>query len=349
MKIVISIPVHERKDVILDQIRNIQCYVNNPIIILHISHAFFENEKGSFEEIDGLKDVFINPKHYSVGWGNIAHVHISNFLYISSVIGDFDFFLIHASNDMYVKKGIEDYICKFEAGIQRRILRYRKTMWCPCECAWRDGILLEIMHKCNAEYPVGTQIEGCFFKKEVFEKIVSYIGKSEFWIGENYTREELYFSTITYSIVREEQLGYPTTFSEVHRYDRGLWIRARLLYSFSVLPFVRLVMTKQRYERIYKKMALNYKNKMSYAISKKDIDKIRSHKKSIFRNNIMKDYPGEYKLYDGNIFSVKRIPRDINHSLRKYLRRKSYEDNMSQGILETGEGKEYIRSHKKSV
>lgn len=329
MKIVISILVHERKDVVLDQIKNFQFYIDRPIIVLHISKTFYEMEEGCFEELNEFKEVYINPAHYFVEWGNIAHIHISNFQYIKNIVKEFDYFIMHASNDMYVKKGVESYICNYSAGMQRRILRYPKTMWCPCEYAWRDEKLEEIMQKCHAKWRVGTQIEGSFYRKEIFERIIEYIGNSDFWNNEDYTREEIYFSTVAYAIIAEEEIGYPVTFSEVHRYDHGLWVRERLLFSFCNIPFLKGILHNRKYEEIRQYMIEQYKKKAHYAISKKDIRKIRSVEKTIPCRKFMKDYPGEYQLYDGGLYSVKRVPREINHPIRKYIRRKMDEDIMS--------------------
>lgn len=342
MKIVLSIPVHEKKEVIKDQISNILFYIEQPIIVLHVSADFYEKERGCFHEICGMENVYINPMHYPVKWGDIAHVHISNFNFIKAVIGEFDYFIIHASNDMYIKKGIENYIKRYDAGIQRRILKYEKSMWWPCERAWKDEKLKEIMERCKARYPVGTQVEGCFFRKEIFERIVTFLYDFESWEEADYTREEIYFSTVLYHIVSEEKIGYPTTFSEVHRYDRGLWKLERLLYSFSVLPLIRTVLSGHTYEKLHCSMVELYRKRAGYGISIRDIKKIRKHQTVIPAGNQMKDYPGEYRLYDGNIFSVKRVPRDFNHPLRIYIRRIMHEDSVSQRILEGRKRKKYI-------
>ncbi len=336
MRIVVSIPVHEKKEVIKDQVRNIQFYIENPIIVLHVSEGFQKSEKGHFEDLQEMKDVYINPVHYPVKWGDIAHVHISNFVFIKELVGEFDYFLIHASNDMYVKKGIERYIRKYDAGTQRRILRYPKSMWWPCEYSWKDKKLKEIMQKCHVEFPVGTQIEGCFFRKEVFDKAVKYMEDYDSWAEAGYTREEIYFSTVVYGMTAEDKLGYPTTFSEVHRYDSGLWRRERLLYSFCTLPVIRQIISDCTYEQIHRAMVEKYREKACYAICVQDIKKIRSGRKMRLHRNNMKDYPGEYQLYDGNLFSVKRVTRDMDDPVRKYIRRMMNEDIMSQRILEEG-------------
>ena len=233
MQIVISIPVHEEKEVVVDQIQNYKKYMKNPVIVIHISESFYRNENGRFDEIEKIQDVYINPVHFDVGWGNIAHVHISNYLYICEKIKKFDYFLMHASNELYVRKGVEDYISRYRAGFQRRILFSNKSMWWPCEMAHKDDVLKKIMEKCNAKNIVASQVEGSFYSREIFEKIADATQGIDFSQGESYTREELVFSTIAYSFLEEKDIGYPITYSEVHRYDRGLWKIQRIYHSFS--------------------------------------------------------------------------------------------------------------------
>ena len=48
MQIVISIPVHEEKEVVVDQIQNYKKYMKNPVIVIHISESFYRNENGRY-------------------------------------------------------------------------------------------------------------------------------------------------------------------------------------------------------------------------------------------------------------------------------------------------------------
>lgn len=320
MKIVVSIPVHEKKDVVIDQIENIKRYIYKPIIVLHISKEFYNNEGGNFQEIEELEDVYINSIHYSVGWGNIAHVHISNFNYISNIT-DFDYFLLHASNDMYIKPQIEDYIKQYDAGFCRRILRYEKTMWWPCQKAHEDLFLKEIMQDHGIDEIVATQVEGSFYKKKIFEKIINYIGIEDISGDEIYTKEEIYFSTIAYALINKSKLGYPTTYSEVHQYDMGLWKIQRFLYSFWKFPVLKNFATENVKNKIYYKIVKRYEERKHYAINKHVIDRIvKGDKKYVLRHSKMNDYPGKFYLYDGNIFSVKRVARDMDDEIRIYIR-----------------------------
>lgn len=321
MKIVISIPVHEEKEVIVDQIQNYKRYINNPIIVLHVSESFYKQENGEFSEISKIKDVYINPTHFDVGWGNIAHVHISNYLYIRNVIKDFDYILMHASNELYVREGVEDYIRQYKAGFQRRILLCQKTMWCPCEAAHKDYLMHEVMKRCCAKYMVASQVEGSFYSSDIFEKIVEITQGIDFIQGESYTREELVFSTIAYRYLKEKEIGYPITYSEVHQYDKRVWKIQRIYHSISILPIIRNILSPTRREKVNEWLVELYKKRGKYKINRRIIKKIVSgNRKYIMRRNMMNDYPGIFQLYDGNIYAVKRVTRKMSDPIRVYIR-----------------------------
>ncbi len=321
MQIVISIPVHEEKEVVVDQIQNYKKYMKNPVIVIHISESFYRNENGRFDEIEKIQNVYINSVHFDVGWGNIAHVHISNYLYICEKIKKFDYFLMHASNELYVRKGVEDYISRYRAGFQRRILFSNKSMWWPCEMAHKDDVLKKIMEKCNAKNIVASQVEGSFYSREIFEKIADATQGIDFSQGESYTREELVFSTIAYSFLEEKDIGYPITYSEVHRYDRGLWKIQRIYHSFSILPVMNTVLAHGRREKVYEWLVNRYESIGNYKIKKATVKEIvKGNRGYILRKNVMEDYPGKFQLYDGNIYAVKRVERKMTNSVRMYIR-----------------------------
>lgn len=321
MRIVISIPVHEEKEVVIDQIQNYKKYISNPIIVIHISKKFFQKEKGLFSEIERMENVYINPMNFDVGWGNIAHVHISNFVYACEKNIEFDYFLLHASNELYVRTGVESYISQFKAGFQRRILISQKSMWWPCAMAYKDVVLHEIMKKCNATYIVASQVEGSFYSKEVFEKIVEVTRDIDFIQGESYTREEIVFSTIAYCFLEEKDIGYPVTYSEVHQYDRGVWKIQRLYHSISVLPIIRNVLVGDRFDKVYEWLVDCYERIGGYKIRKRTVREIaKGNSRYILHKNIMNDYPGTFQLYDGNVYAVKRITRKISDPIRVYIR-----------------------------
>ena len=110
----VSIPVHENLDVVKDQICNFKKYILGVGIVIHISEKFHRQMK-RFEDLEDIRDVFINKEHINTNKKGIIYAHISNFKYVSGYC-KFDYFIMHASNDMYVKKGITEYIYNYDAG-----------------------------------------------------------------------------------------------------------------------------------------------------------------------------------------------------------------------------------------
>lgn len=321
MKIVISIPIHEKIEVVIDQIANICRYINNPIIVLYVVKQLYEELNGDLHMLEeqGEGIVYVNPEHEEIRWGNISHPHRSNYQYISKILnGQFDYIVFHASNDMYVLEGVENYIGRYDAGFQRRILRYNKTMWWPCECAQRDKTLRQIMDNYGISIIVGSQIEGTFYKRQVFDKIMGYLEKVDLNEGEHYPKEEIYFSTIAYSMLNEERIGYPITYSEVHQFDKWLWRTYRLIHTMTKWLFMENKDIELAMCKLFEK---NYQKYKPYAITIHTVKKIRKRDRRFYkRRNKMKDYPGEYELYDNNCFSVKRVARDLDDKVRVYIR-----------------------------
>lgn len=322
IKIVISIPVHEKPDVIIDQIQNIKKYFVNAVIVLHISRSFFRNY--SADSLYGLSDVYINPQNLETAWGNIIMTHVSNFEYISGLI-DFDYFLMHSSNDMYVRYGVENYISKYDAGFCRREVLQKYSMWWPGEAAWNDRQLRNIMQKIGQTRIFATQIEGSFYTKKLAQKIMKII-KENYMPSRNdtpYTREEVYFSTIASSLVDFSRVGYPITYSEVHIFDRVLWkirsITRFLFYRLHANVFIK--------ESIYYKFESWYNDILFksrfYKITKKSVNAVRNVKiKKLNKNSELCDYPGYFRLYDtSNLYSVKRITRNYSDKIRCYIRK----------------------------
>ena len=316
MRIAISIPVHEKVDVIKNQIENFKKYIKNPVFILHISESFSRDK--SWHELKNIKDVYINPNHLSTQWGNIISAHLSNFEYLDKIV-EFDYILLHASNDMYIQSGIEEYIGQFDAGFNKRRI-WHESMWWPAACALRDRTLQLIMIACGQSTIVASQIEGSFYKRDLFRKIVKYITQyyKEQPYQEIYTREEVYFSTVASNLVEYCYTGLPTTYSEVHIFDRKLWTMRKVMRRVynSLFKFIVPKSIYNLLERIQNKVLFESK---FYIITPKTVDRIRENDKKLLSNNqYLDDMPGKFKLYD-QIFSVKRVSRDIDDTLRKYI------------------------------
>lgn len=319
MKVVISIPVHEKPEVILNQIKNIKRFNEEAEIVIHISAAFYE--KYSDEKLINNKKIHINPKHLETSWGNIIFAHLSNFEYMKSM-GKFDYFVMHSSNDMYIKSGFLDYIYKFDCGFYVHPLVSDKSFWWPTEYALKDKQLKSILKELNADMAISSQVEGSFYRCELMDEIDTLIKKTMEQYNDrlNYPREEVYFPTIAYYKMNLKLKGNITTFSEVHVYDSMLWmpwmlkkkIKLKNTFSKKVVNFI----LEKLYEINYKIL----KKTLIYRLSVHQINMIlKKENKFINKYKYLCDGVSKYPLYGGKIFSVKRVNRDIDDKIRKYI------------------------------
>lgn len=213
-RIMFSIPVHERPDVIIDQIENINHYNPHCAVVLHISKAF--NDKRShitikkFREIIAEKDnVFINPIQLETTYGNIVHTHISNF-YHSISISDFDYFALLSSNELFVRSGMSDTISNYECGFNYQNITELKNVWPHALNALSDPTVEKIANHFGftKQDAVRSQIEGTFYRKGLFEQICNII--EEYYdiskIPENiYPREEVYYQETAYFLLEDKR------------------------------------------------------------------------------------------------------------------------------------------------
>lgn len=319
MKLVISIPVHEKPDVIKNQIENFRKYLNNPIIVLHVSKVFFEQY--SIQDLKQIYGVYVNPKHLDTKWGDIIHAHISNYEFIREIV-DFDYFVFHSSNDMYIRYGFEEYIQKYEAGFNIRKVINRNSHWWPGNAAFKDIQLAKLMNICGQTMIIASQIESSFYSKNLMEHIYKILKYLNYVPSKDlvYTREEIYFPTIASSLVSWDRIGNTTTFSEVHRFDRQLW----RLRNITRTLFWGLKLNRWFSENMYWKLEKVYNDWLFKSkFYKTTVFTVRRlllpDRKYILANSYLNDGSGQFQLYDGNIFSVKRIRRDISDPVRKYI------------------------------
>lgn len=317
MKILVSIPVHEKPDVINDMLQNIKKYIPNSIIILHISYSFYD----CYNEDDIIKDesVIINPKHLKTSWGNIYQTHICNFLYACQIV-DFDYILLQASNDMFINFGIQEYMEKYTAGFNRRFIWQDASLWWPAACAVNDITLKKIMTNHGITRIVASQVEGSFYKKNIFATIanilVNEITEEDEKNFNFYSREEVYFSTIASKIVDFSKCGYPTTFSEVHRFDGWMFAIRKYIYKFNT-NILKNIIPQYIIEKLIGVINKRMFESRFYKIRRSDIDRLKSKKEE---NSFLNDWPGYFQLYNDNIFSVKRIEREYSNNIRTYIR-----------------------------
>ncbi len=174
MNIIFSILVHEKIEIVLNQIDNFNKFNPNSGIILHLSKKF-RNELGdSVNIIESLNNVYINPSSIDTGLGDNSQffAHHLNLEYLLKSKINFDYIGFHASNDMFVKPGLYEYIKQYDAGSDNSI-QDKNSTWRQAKMAFNDPNL-KTYKKYKSELNnqiYGSQIEGSYISKQTAKKI----------------------------------------------------------------------------------------------------------------------------------------------------------------------------------
>ena len=203
----ISIPVHEKTEVVLDQIVNCKTFCPHCGIVLHISKGFnyedsFHTEKEFMFILSTFENVFVNPNHLDTGFADIVHTHVSNFDYVSQIV-DFEYFCMGASNELFVRNMPKIVDCDINCGKDQV---EKAVNWYWYNHTFNDDHLKNILNYLNGTKSdvKMSQIEGSFYKKDVFKGIANVINNIYNYndvYKQNriiYPREEIYYPTIAY-------------------------------------------------------------------------------------------------------------------------------------------------------
>ena len=206
--IVFSLPVHEHFEVVLDQILNITTLNPSCAIIIHESPVFdYANSLLSRESFcDNIIElkldscVFINPHRVRTGLYDIIQAHLANFKYAYELL-QFDFFSMLSSNELFIKSGLYNNIKGYDCGLDKKHIFKGMPIDSKLK-ALDDDDLSTILDELNIKEVYSSQIEGSFYKKDIF-KIIATIIENHYDYRQmkiKYAREEVYFSTILWAL-----------------------------------------------------------------------------------------------------------------------------------------------------
>lgn len=283
--IIFSIPIHEKLEVVFDQIENYKFFNPDCGIVLHFSKKFdYGNSaitREEFEEkVRNIGNIFINPISVRTGWADIIQAHLSNFYYVKEQC-EFEFFALCASNELFIRAGLYQWIREYDCGIKcGEVTESTSTAWPQGKMAQKDAVLKKILQEIGGKKIICAQVEGTFFRRALFDDICEVINRNYDYRSMEfpYPREEIYFSTI---IGNWKEQG-----KKINLYLNGF---------FTFIPW---------YEE-------------DFRIKIEDIKRLREE--------------------NAQYFSVKRIERDVNDNIRKYIREeigKGYLDCRRQ-LIET--------------
>ena len=166
MILAFSILVHESNECVLDLIKNIKKYNSSScIIILHVNPTF----NFDYALVKDIPNLYINPNRYKYNrFDTQIGIINSNYQYLVDNSIEFDYLIIIPSNAMCIKSGLEDYVKNFDAGFYHRL--HDGTYGTIFENPQTIPIFSKYPN-INRNMKYIANIEGGFFKKEIFEKI----------------------------------------------------------------------------------------------------------------------------------------------------------------------------------
>lgn len=169
--VLFSLPVHERPDIVRDQLENIQHFCPGAKVCIHVS-GLVAHERHLFESACDLPDVFVNPNSRETGHSTgLLHAHISSFEHALSLGVEFDKVVLISSNEMFVRRGAMEVIANFEIGAQTEIFDAAGGWHLFRQDIAEDERMRGFLKRLGLPVYFGGQAEGQFFSKEIFQLI----------------------------------------------------------------------------------------------------------------------------------------------------------------------------------
>ena len=314
-KLLFSIPVHERQDIINNHIENILNNNPNCKIILHVNKSFksFIPEKTTLL----YENVYINSNsiNYIHGKGLLL-IHINNFIEAERLKIDYKYFVILSSNEMFIRSGLIKYIDKHKNGAQ--IVEDNQTIiWHIFKKnIYKNPSITEMLNELKLEHIYGGQTEGQFYEKNIFQYIaniyIKYFGTNEL---STFETEEIIPQTIFKSL--DINYGLPIT---LQNYSTNIIFTEEIIKSIIYNTF-KLNHTQIK-ETLYSPHCNNDCSSI-YSIKRIDrtVNPIRTYlsKKGFILNDNISYYQlntnyysngSILKLISDNIISFKKIKTD---------------------------------------
>ena len=309
--IYISIPVHEKPEVVVNQMQNFARYLPEAKVVLHVSKGakFSVNELENVLKNENVSHVLVNPTQVETKWGSIIQAHLANIRYIIQQ-GDAEKVIFHSSNDMLIMDGLSEYLQD-----KKNIFHLRKctsdSLWWVARRALKDN---EISTFFNNEI-YASQIEGSMYDISLLKSLVHNIDNRDLILDSEffYPREEVIFS----SFACKEDIkpdGLPYVYSEIHNFDRCFF------KYIEVFKFIakRNCLFGKFFRRLlsYTLTVLN-KDHINISLIKSILDRKYPGVKEIILNDSLSL---KWIVYDNHsLFGVKRVKRDLSDPVRKFI------------------------------
>ena len=169
-KICFAIPVHEKKDVLIELIENIRYFCPNTSIVLFHS--------GNDPDLCSGLDLPVCPTSFPLGWGqNFPWFFLNIMEWLEEINHPYDYLINIDSDALFAKKGFEEFICSEMQGFDYMAAYLRV----PAE-EWYPGQVMKGFWPIFQPIFGIEQFLGCFMSAQVFSK--------------NYVQQILHFDKI---------------------------------------------------------------------------------------------------------------------------------------------------------
>ena len=203
MKILFNCLVYKDIDVVEDMINNVNKFIENPVIILHVNQCF---EDFDFDRIAQFKNVYINSERFSHGRHDTKiKALVSNKDFILNNDINFDYEIILYPKMLFIKKGIENYL----EGSELCMPLFSKEE--KDEKEWMLNIngfmsLGNIFTEEEKEF-FNNKLEKCLvegmsFSKDLSNRIYDFIKQSDLYHRTGHCYEEFIFPTVAYHLAK---------------------------------------------------------------------------------------------------------------------------------------------------
>lgn len=170
-RILFSLPVHDRPDIVRDQIENINYFCPGSLICLHVAEGAAASREEFARSCD-FENVVLNPQSlaFAVSDG-LMHTHVSNFLHMLNTGLPFDKIVLISPDEMLVKDGLGEYVSRYPLGVHAEVLDLA-TDWGVFSPELLQTVAMQgFLTAMGLPLYFGGQAEGQFFSKSIFSHL----------------------------------------------------------------------------------------------------------------------------------------------------------------------------------
>ncbi len=309
--ILFSIPVHEKPEVVENQIQNFLKYNPGAAILLHISKQMPPEEVAQIQQLTSTyPQLFINSNQLYTGWANGCQfkIHLSNFHYALNQQIPFQYIALHASNDLFIQYGLQQYIQNHDAGFDAITPLEHNPVALQKTNLEKHFFFRRLLNKYQLKTILPSQLEGTFYHRNIVEILCQRLHPKN-------TFDFPYLFSIGYH--SKNSIRYKL-FSFIEKVLRNLNITIIHPNPLEEVFFPTFAADKIQQSRSFPYCYVNWAKGLN--ITQEEIIAIRANDKQAWAQHCKQlSYLSPQQVQSIEFFAVKRINREITDPLRTYI------------------------------